>query len=97
MTKIYKSKIYQKPGSHVDSGVIVLPNFINHQQQKHVYNRETLKTRFIIILEKPIPFLKIITYKVANLYCALFETNCVKLINFALIINDRILKGRCTI
>lgn len=97
MTKIYKSKIYQKPGSHVDRGVIVLPNFINHQQKKHVYNRETLKTRFIIILEKPIPFLKIITYKVENLYCALFETNCVKLINFALIINDRILKGRCTI
>lgn len=81
----------------MDRGVIVLPNFINHQQKNMFTIEKTLKTRFIIILEKPIPFQKIITYKVANLYCALFETNCVQLINFALIINDRILKGRCTI
>lgn len=46
MTKIYKSKIYQKPGSHVDRGVIVLPNFINHQQKTCLQSRN-LKNKIL--------------------------------------------------
>lgn len=31
--KYINQKFTKKPGSHVDRGVIVLPNFINHQQK----------------------------------------------------------------